>query len=524
MPYNAQNGDGAQALDQNLVLEARRGNAWKSGVDASASNGDMTVDLTSGELLIGGDTVSLAADTVTIPSADADQPRKDLIYADSSGFTVATGSPGVKEPSSNAIFETFNPAPPDATAVSGTPLWEVWVPAGASEILTEYLRDRRISADASFGALDTEELSYGANFETALPGEVQTVINNVESAGGGVVQLNPSKSYDPGSAWNVKPGVVLDCNWARINLSTDTNVFNILSGTTDTGSVKNAYVDTTGITYTSVVVELDTNFTSNKYLNKTVITGALFGTNGNGTAVKFTESKGSGILWATADLHIDGFDYGVHLETTTSGGFINSNEFRGTIKNTGQAAIAVTDSGGQEISSNIFHTDIQPEASTSIYGLEFNGGNKNTHTGKIWDPAGFVGAAVIWRSGTGSYNVSTGQNHTSIQYANNSSGDLSNRIIPVGYQRRFDSGAVSHDHVAASDDTFGTNDQITTSVTFNQSFNTAPRVYLTIEGGAEPITTVKNLNSSGFDLVSRNYMAADIGARTIHWLAVERIN
>jgi hypothetical protein len=113
-------------------------------------------------------------------------------------------------------------------------------------------------------------------------------------------------------------------------------------------------------------------------------------------------------------------------------------------------------------------------------------------------------------------------NHTSLGYQNNSSGDPTNRIQPESYQPRLETGSVSHDHVAVADGTWGTNDQLSTAVSFEYAFSDSPYVVALPEGGSDVVASIKNLNGMGFDLVTRNYLAADIGSRTIHWAAFGR--
>lgn len=176
--YNIE--DGAQALDPNLVLEMLGGNAWISGMGFT-TNGDMTVSLATGDALVGGTLESPAAATVTIPTADADHPRKDLIYLDGTGsFAVASGTAARARPSGKVREQTYQPEPPSGTSITGTPLWEVWVAAGTTEIVDADLRDRRVSADVIFNALQAKSATLGA---TTLTGALNADTNNITNVG-----------------------------------------------------------------------------------------------------------------------------------------------------------------------------------------------------------------------------------------------------------------------------------------------------------------------------------------------------
>jgi hypothetical protein len=91
----------------------------------------------------------------------------------------------------------------------------------------------------------------------ARPGEVQAVIDETASAGGGPVTLDASEEYDPDEPWTVKRGVRLDCNFAPIRPTSDHDLFHVYPGT----GLENFDIDLDGAeTYTSEVFRLDTAF------------------------------------------------------------------------------------------------------------------------------------------------------------------------------------------------------------------------------------------------------------------------
>ena len=96
----------------------------------------------------------------------------------------------------------------------------------------------------------------------APPGDVQSTIDAVADAGGGVVGLQAGRTYDEGEPVHVRPGVTLDGNRAVLEVSGDHDALFL-----DTGSaVVDGRVDVTARGYTSSAVVLDvTRSTHGKY-------------------------------------------------------------------------------------------------------------------------------------------------------------------------------------------------------------------------------------------------------------------
>lgn len=68
------------------------------------------------------------------------------------------------------------------------------------------------------------------NLTAVPPGEVQDAIDRVHVRGGGKVILDPRELYDPNETWNIRPGVVLDCNGSIIVPATDSDVMHVHPG------------------------------------------------------------------------------------------------------------------------------------------------------------------------------------------------------------------------------------------------------------------------------------------------------
>lgn len=148
MTFAEQSGDGAQALSINQLLDALGGDTVVSGCAPSAGTGNLEVDIASGTARVSGSNVSVSSGTVTLSSGSAN-PRKDLIYVDSSGnLQSAEGTAASAEPSGSVRFATYKPAPPDSTSITGAVVAEVWVAANKSDSFQSAdINDRRILTD-----------------------------------------------------------------------------------------------------------------------------------------------------------------------------------------------------------------------------------------------------------------------------------------------------------------------------------------------------------------------------------------
>jgi hypothetical protein len=142
---NVANGDGAQALDVNVLASLFEGSAVVSGCEVGPGDNALEVDVTSGTVIVEQSRHSVSAQTVSLSSANSD-PRKDLVYVDGSGsVAVAEGIAEPAAPSNATGRDTYRPSPPDLNNTAATPVAEVWIGANASDIATEDVTDRRPS-------------------------------------------------------------------------------------------------------------------------------------------------------------------------------------------------------------------------------------------------------------------------------------------------------------------------------------------------------------------------------------------
>lgn len=107
-----------------------------------------TLSVASGDVLVDGTEHTISQTNIGIDASNQSDPRRDLVYIDTNGsVAVAKGAAEAAEPTGENLsrFEFYRPAPPDLAQTKATVLAEVWVPAGASSVTSDDLRDRRMS-------------------------------------------------------------------------------------------------------------------------------------------------------------------------------------------------------------------------------------------------------------------------------------------------------------------------------------------------------------------------------------------
>ena len=147
MTFTPTQGDGAQLMDILQLQAALDGYSLVDPRDCEVTPGstELTVDVASGEVRLGGGPVSIAAQTdVALPAPDSENPRKALVYLDSGG-TIQTlgGDPATPIPSGAERTGASVPTVP-VPSEAFVPLAEVWLPAGASDIVAADIASRRV--------------------------------------------------------------------------------------------------------------------------------------------------------------------------------------------------------------------------------------------------------------------------------------------------------------------------------------------------------------------------------------------
>ncbi|WP_435075278.1 hypothetical protein [Halorubrum sp. HHNYT27] len=150
-------GTGGAALDENQqqyrgdgvgVLDPDGGDLAVS-VNTGALGSTDTLSVAAGDAYIQGTTHTITSQTIGIDGANGTDPRRDVIYVDTSGtIQVVNGTPEPRDPDNENLsrFEYFRPAPAALDGTVACVLAEVWIPAGATSVTSSDLRDRRVRA------------------------------------------------------------------------------------------------------------------------------------------------------------------------------------------------------------------------------------------------------------------------------------------------------------------------------------------------------------------------------------------
>jgi len=142
-------GEAYHALHHNAQELARDGYAVVDGCAPSIPGTGLEVDIAAGRVQTDGSTASVGSATVTLDTADPDDPRKDVVVYDPSipGFTSITGTPNAVpiEQGTDIRFDTYRPSPPDLETDDVVLVAEVWVAADVTDLTSDDLRDRRVA-------------------------------------------------------------------------------------------------------------------------------------------------------------------------------------------------------------------------------------------------------------------------------------------------------------------------------------------------------------------------------------------
>jgi len=158
MADDIQNNWGAQALDTEQNTRRWQYNVHE-GCAVTVGANAMEIDVDNGTVAVAGTRHNVGATTVTLSASQSD-PRKDVIYVDSSGAVqVAEGQAKPARPQGQTGRDTYQPLPSDLSQMDATPLAEIWVGAGVSDITSGDVSDRRQFADLSAANADVESLS-----------------------------------------------------------------------------------------------------------------------------------------------------------------------------------------------------------------------------------------------------------------------------------------------------------------------------------------------------------------------------
>jgi hypothetical protein len=135
--------------------------------------------------------------------------------------------------------------PPESSEVDRRSVLVAGGVAGITSILNRFGGTPREKNARSFEKRTTadEVKSQEASMYVAQPGEVQTQLNAARDDGGGVVQLDSGKTYDPSETWHIWDDVTLDYRGAKVELTSDINLHRFYP----TGRVVDQHVDLRGV-------------------------------------------------------------------------------------------------------------------------------------------------------------------------------------------------------------------------------------------------------------------------------------
>jgi len=179
-------GQGYHALYHNIQVRRAYGyGVISGGVVSPGSDGNVSVDVTAGTSLYDGSVESTPSKTsMSLATPDDNDPRKDIIVYDGNDVVDIAGTPNPVDSgqSSATRFETYQPAPPDATSQDMVVLAEVWVPPEAKTVDSADINDLRTDPEIRTNAVKAPEITVGGvNIGQQIDGQIP-VSQTIESA------------------------------------------------------------------------------------------------------------------------------------------------------------------------------------------------------------------------------------------------------------------------------------------------------------------------------------------------------
>ncbi|WP_049925374.1 hypothetical protein [Halopiger goleimassiliensis] len=227
-------GDAADSLGQNQLTASLSGTFVRDDPGLDLVDGDVTCEAHG--VTIDGTELDVNAQSVTIPAADPDDPRRDVVWVDDTGtLQIREGLAAAPEPSDETRFRLWSPAPDPMQDVlladrSGVVLGEVFVPVGADTTALDPetdLRERAVegadpgnvenlTTDGAEGTVPTAqpdgtlEMSPVVNDETSVFGRglEGDLVFSEDTAESGVVEAE-TITVESGTTVTVDGGLIL---------------------------------------------------------------------------------------------------------------------------------------------------------------------------------------------------------------------------------------------------------------------------------------------------------------------------
>lgn len=162
MTFRVEDGQGAQALDINQLLDQMKGRGVIAGGTVSSSAlGDHVVEVESTAVYLNEQRHDVPQQTIDLQTNIGPRPRKVLIYVNTSGeVAIAEGEPEDPKPDDQYRFQTYRPAPPDLTHMDCVVLAMVWLSPDDDRTTEADIQDRTVSADLDVHSATAEIMSF----------------------------------------------------------------------------------------------------------------------------------------------------------------------------------------------------------------------------------------------------------------------------------------------------------------------------------------------------------------------------
>ena len=342
------------AGDFDILVEAYNGDGVISGGAVTTSCG-LALAVASGVAMVNGARVTIGSGTVTISTADACNPRIDLIHVTCGGTKTVTAGTAAAVP--------VYPAVPANSAV----LAAVFVPAADTVIATAQIIDKRVIIQniAAAGVADAIDLNLGTGADFRLRWSTGDADNHaaVVALGQSNQVLHIAESCDIATDWNVAANAADSEVWIHSSTTPATDYLAIgrHTGTIATIDVQGGttlnldIAGNTELTVTAaglnVPANSDINFTGTTGTNDIALTNgladALSITDGSADVVVVDTSTAGNVITFTSALTVGVDDTGhdVKFFGAAAGAFMLYDQSCDQLEIRGAAADAATSTG-----------------------------------------------------------------------------------------------------------------------------------------------------------------------------------
>lgn len=268
-------------------------------------------------------------------------------------------------------------------------------------------------------------IGAGSGGFVAASGEVQSTIDEASTSkkwGNGVyskVTLKTGEVYKPNGTWELKRGVLLDFNGAKVVPSGNHDIIHMHPET----RLIRPFIDVRGTSFDASAIVLDTKYGKYGGPNRAAIEDAhLLADPRQGTAIKLHESTGDNIGYTYASGFTQGFDTGILLRASAnSSSWVNSNHFKMALSSY-ITCVKHRGVSGAAVNGNYFDLIAQPYKQTSKFLWDLGGeASFNTMIADVWDKQKYTNGKFIKFNGGG-------ENTLIDRFGYTSSGDAQGKV------------------------------------------------------------------------------------------------